>query len=182
MSIARGDFRRTPSPFVDRASFMAPYDSIYGARLKRAKYGGQRPLLRALSRDLARTIAPHTFYRQFDRVVQSLHRGRVSFAVDFAPPPFSPPRSQTDSISPPNTPLTLSPGSRQAGLRRAARRENMSHRLFSCRAAPGRVLLVDDVLTTGTTSHQAALELLGDATAHVHVLTLCCVVTAVQAS
>jgi ComF family protein len=54
--------------------------------------------------------------------------------------------------------LTRAGGTRQRGLSRAERRRNVAH-AFSGDAAGRRVVLVDDVYTTGATAHAAARSL-----------------------
>ena len=62
--------------------------------------------------------------------------------------------------------LTRAAGSRQRGLSRAERRRNVA-RAFSGDASGSRVVLVDDVYTTGATAHAAA----GALHTHVEVVT-----------
>jgi predicted amidophosphoribosyltransferase len=54
--------------------------------------------------------------------------------------------------------LTRAGGSRQRGLSRTERRRNVAH-AFSGDAGGRRVVLVDDVYTTGATAHAAARAL-----------------------
>lgn len=63
-------------------------------------------------------------------------------------------------------------GRRQAGLTREARRANVRGSFLSTGAAPVRVGLVDDVLTTGATVGAAATELRRSGARAVHVVAL----------
>jgi predicted amidophosphoribosyltransferase len=66
-------------------------------------------------------------------------------------------------------------GRRQATLGRAARAKNLQGRVRVETPMSGRVLLVDDVITTGTTAAACARELLGAGASEVWVLALCVV-------
>jgi predicted amidophosphoribosyltransferase len=66
--------------------------------------------------------------------------------------------------------LVRRPGERQRGLPFAARRANVRG-AFSSRPAPGRVVLVDDVYTTGATVNEAAFALRRAGARRVEVVT-----------
>ncbi len=61
---------------------------------------------------------------------------------------------------------------RQRGLSGAARRHNLKEAFEVVAAPPARVVLVDDVLTTGATVTAAARELQGAGTVNIEVVTL----------
>jgi predicted amidophosphoribosyltransferase len=61
-------------------------------------------------------------------------------------------------------------GPRQADVSLAERRSNVRHR-FAGRPAGGRVILVDDVFTTGSTAEACSLALLAAGAASVDVVT-----------
>jgi predicted amidophosphoribosyltransferase len=60
----------------------------------------------------------------------------------------------------------------QHGLGRAERARNMES-VFACREARGRILLIDDVMTTGATADACARALVEAGAAEVQVLTVC---------
>jgi len=62
---------------------------------------------------------------------------------------------------------------RQAGMSRAERAQNVKGRVRATTDVPSRVLLVDDVVTTGATASAAATELLCAGAEEVYVLALC---------
>jgi predicted amidophosphoribosyltransferase len=67
--------------------------------------------------------------------------------------------------------VTRASGSRQRALTLAERRANVRG-AFSARPAPGRIVLIDDVYTSGATAHAAASALRRAGARHVEVITL----------
>ncbi|MEX2210718.1 MAG: double zinc ribbon domain-containing protein [Gaiellaceae bacterium] len=65
-----------------------------------------------------------------------------------------------------------SPAPRQRGLALPERRRNVRDAFAACRAPPTRVVLVDDVYTTGATASEAARSLLRAGARRVEVVTL----------
>jgi predicted amidophosphoribosyltransferase len=68
------------------------------------------------------------------------------------------------------TPLARGHGQRQRGLSRAERRRNVAGAFVSA-PAPGEIVLVDDVYTSGATAHAAATALRRAGAREVHVVT-----------
>jgi len=152
---------------------LAVYKHPLGQSVRLAKQPGHRPLAVAISQLFA------------DRMAQVFREGHFH-ALLAAPSPwtrrlhrgFHLPSLQARALSaaiavPVVDALRVSPGLRQAGLERSQRRANLRRRLRSTFPVRGRVLLIDDVWTTGATAQACAKELLGDHTQEVHVATLC---------
>jgi ComF family protein len=170
------------SPFIQQHTYTAPYASAYGHALKIAKYQPDRATAIRLAGELAECLAQSSELPAIDRVVPVPSPWTRRFTRGFCAASILATHVARTLNRPLVHALRMVPGSAQASLHRAERKQNLQSRLFGVRPAPGRVLLVDDVLTTGATTHQAAVELLGEASLTVNVLTLCSVVTTVQAS
>jgi ComF family protein len=149
---------------------LAGYDAPLGAALRRAKYRPDRVVALALARRLAEALAP---IGRPDAVVpvptpwtRRMSRG------------FSLPHLLAHAVSerlgaPLVEALGVAPGRSQASLRADARRENLARRIATLSAVPGRVLLVDDVVTTGATAQACARALLAEATREVWLAAVC---------
>jgi len=165
--LGRREVRRDAVPrdefaFVQARSF-ASYEGTLRALIQRLKYNGYRPLAKPLGRFLA--DAARRFDQQsFDVLVpiplhrrRERHRGFNQAALLAAQVSrvLHVPLAADDCVRVRDTPP-------QTGLRAAERRKNVAgafHVPQPQRVRGRRVLLVDDVLTTGATAHACAQAL-----------------------
>jgi predicted amidophosphoribosyltransferase len=158
----------TPLPFVRSAWSCAPYQGAGGRLVRIGKYARDESLLADLSRHAARLAAGRL--PDVDVVVpvpttrrHALERG------------FSPPWMMADALSstlgiPRTACLARRGGLSQAGLDHA-RRQRQAESAFEVRrelAAEPRVLLLDDVVTSGATASACARALLAGGARCVH--------------
>lgn len=151
---------------------LGPYDGPVGAAVRRAKYGADRLALAELGERLAQAAAGRL--PRVDAVVpvpqrrwSTLTRGLWPTALLAAPV------AQALAV-PALHALRRRGGRAQAGLDHAARLENVRV-AFEAQGTgvPARVLLVDDVMTTGATAQACAEELLCAGAREVHLLAAC---------
>jgi ComF family protein len=169
-------------PVFERARAAAHYDGIARALVRRLKYGDRLELAEALGAMMARAGAE--LLADSDLIVPvPLHRLRLwqrRFNQAVALGAVIAARSGV-----PCAPLVLARVKRtrqQVGLTRAQRQENLQGAFRvpnegKPRLSGKRVLLVDDVITTGSTANAAARALLRAGAARVDVLAFARVVT-----
>jgi ComF family protein len=150
---------------------LAGYDSGIGRALLRAKYGADRSLMRALAELLAREAADAAM--GCDALVPAPSPWDRRARRGFAPSAVLADALSAATGLPVVHALAMARGARQAALDASGRGQNLRGRLRSVAPVEGRVLLVDDVVTTGATLGMCASELLGDRTAGVAALVLC---------
>ncbi|MFT4623298.1 MAG: putative amidophosphoribosyltransferase [Myxococcota bacterium] len=148
------------------------YDGPLGRAVRRCKTQSDRHLALTLAATLARRVDA----RGFDAIVAAptpwTRRWRRGFHLAAL---LARAVAQRSGV-PECRALTSRPGPRQsASPAPRARRKNLQGRVRSRRPVPGRVLLIDDVVTTGATAQACVRELLGDASQEVWLATLCAV-------
>jgi ComF family protein len=150
---------------------LARYEGGLASALRRAKYGGDRALMRSVARVFAEDAGPLAV--GFDAIVPVPSTRARRIRRGFAPASILAEEVARASGVPVVDALELLPGVRQAGLSGRGRRANLRGRLLARATVTGRALLVDDVSTTGATLSAAASELLGGATTEVCAVVLC---------
>lgn len=149
-----------PAPGIRAMWLLGTYDQGPGRAVRHAKRHANRGLACLLARSWARRIAP--MIQGIDVLVPApsapLSLARRGFAVA---PLLAHALSERTGL-PVAHALRRRGGARQASLPNAeARRQNLRGRIRCEAAPPGRILLVDDVVTTGATADACARELLG---------------------
>jgi predicted amidophosphoribosyltransferase len=148
------------------------YGAGAGKALRRGKYGRQRLIITALSAGFATALAPHLVHR-FDAVVPAPSPWNTRIKRGFDSAAILAHALATALRLPVRDVLRARPGPRQASLDLVGRRKSASSRIRGDVPISGRLLLVDDVVTTGATAEACARELLGSGAAEVWLATLC---------
>ena len=154
------------------AWYLEEYASGLGRALRRAKYLPDR----GLAVRLAESCAPLLAEPGRDRVdavvpVPSTRRRRARRGFELAHI-LAQPVAAVLGV-PLVRALRCRGGPPQAGLSGPARQRNLVGRIRGTHTTPNRVLLVDDMYTTGATVAACATELLGCTTSELVVATLC---------
>lgn len=143
---------------------LGPYAGPVGAMVRAGKYGGNEAVLWALGRYCALGVrdvdivvaVPSSPWRRLVRGMNPAELIAFPIASRLGLPLLHP--------------LVRRRNAPQAGLRRRIRPENARGAFAAVTPIAGRVLLVDDVFTTGSTAQACALELLGAGAAEVKLL------------
>lgn len=157
------------------------YDRPVGDALRRAKLGGDRRAVCALASLFADRLGPHLASARLDAVVPAPSTARARGRRGFATAPLLADAMGRRLGLPVVDALTSEAPGRLARLSASARRQALRGRVRGRLLVRGRVLLVDDVLTTGATADACATELLGGASDAVVLATLCAVPAARRA-
>lgn len=163
-------------PVFARARAVAAHDGVARSLVHRLKYGDRADLARAMGRMMASAGAELT--AEADLIVPvPLHRGRLwSRRYNQAMELARVLGRITEKPVDPSALTRVKATARQTGLTKAQRGENLQgafrvHDDMRPRVEGRRILLVDDVLTTGATLNAASRALLRARAAHVDVLT-----------
>jgi predicted amidophosphoribosyltransferase len=173
-----GPLRVGPGPeLVERVFAADSYDGPLGDVVRLAKGTGDRALARRLAACLGRRVAADP------SALATLHTAAL---ITWAPSPWTRRArrgfsmaavlaTELGGLTPTPVAQTLSarPGPRQASQGRLGRRQNLRGRIRATRAVAGRVILVEDVVTTGATATACARELIGAGASSVVVLAVC---------
>lgn len=156
----------TPPDSVSRAWFLGAYAGPVGALVKRAKYGKQDALLALMADRVGR--AAGALRADVIVPVPSTRLRRMSRGFD-APDMIAASVSRSTGV-PMMEALARLRRDAQAGHSHGERAENARRSWSAIRQVRGHVLLVDDVLTTGSTARACADELLGAGARRVDLL------------
>lgn len=152
---------------------LAGYESGVGNAIRTAKVRGDRLLVRELGRALASRLVDRWPEGSFTAIVPAPSPWTRRLARGFNPAAVLAAELSRATGVPVVHALHVAPGPRQATLNAAARRQSLRGRLRSRQRVTGRVLLVDDVATTGATAEACTRELLGEAASEVWLAVLC---------
>jgi predicted amidophosphoribosyltransferase len=151
---------------ITSGRYLGPYASAIGALVRAGKYGGNEAVLWALGRHCGRRLdlgpldavvaVPSNPWRRLVRGVNPADLLAYPIASHQGIPLFHP--------------LARRRGASQAGLPRRARPQNARGAYRATCAVRGRILLVDDVVTTGSTARACAEALLVAGASEVHLL------------
>ena len=168
-------------PVFGRARAVAEYDGTASALVHRLKYGDRLELARALGRMMARAGAE--LLREADVIVPvPLHRWRLWRRFNQAMALAGVVSADSGVACDPFLLARIKSTRRQVGLTKTQRQENLQGAFrvpaeARARLKGKRVLLIDDVLTTGSTANAAARALLRGGAAAVDILAFARVVT-----
>jgi ComF family protein len=164
---------RTGARGFDAAYCFGSYEGILRELIHLFKYGRMKPLARALAANLASALPRD---QKFDVVVPMPLHWRRKWQRGFNQAELLARRTaRRCGIPVANAVRRIRPTSAQAGLSNAQRRENVAgaFQFRGRRAIQGRrVLLIDDVMTTGATASACALALKRGGAVSVTLLTL----------
>ena len=146
-------------PSIRSIRGLAPYRSPIGETLKLAKINSNLSMFHKIGHWMGVRAIDEGALKEIDSVVpvpspwsRRLRRGFNPSAVLASEVAAALDRPVIRS-------LRVKPGPRQARLNRQERTRNMSRRLVVCEKPPNRVLLIDDVATTGSTAEACARKL-----------------------
>lgn len=152
---------------------LAPYDGAIGQAVKHAKAHADSGLAQAVAELFAIRLAPVVVAGAFDLIVPAPSTLWSRFSRGFSLAAVMAHELALRTQVPVVHTLRRRSGRRQVGLDRAARRANLAGRMRADTAITGRVLLLDDVLTTGATADAGVRELLGSGATEVWLAVIC---------
>ena len=165
---------RSESEYLKKVWCMSPYRSVLGSVIRRGKYAGQRSIFERLGKILAGAALD---LPEFDAVVsvplpsgRKIKRGFNQSTILA--------RSVAQFLEVPQYEILFRIDQQeQAGRSHLDRRNRLTGRFevrphFAKGGIPRRIVIIDDVMTTGSTAESCALELLNIGVEEVYVLAL----------
>jgi len=164
---------RSRSIGVERVFSVERYERPAGQALKRAKVHGDYGTLSRLAHLFANRLAPAL--GPVDAIVPAPSSWRSRTKRGFSAASLFAAALGRRIHTPIHSILRSTAKVRLATLSAEQRRVTLRGQIRAITDLPGRVVLVDDVLTSGATAESCALELLGGSTSEVLLATFCAV-------